>query len=117
MNDFNLNSNNNFKKANTLNIIKLKIRKNVINKIEVKKVQAFLCFLCIRKRKKVENLLLDEGIKLISNKLDITNIFKKIYICEKIKEHFDKDGSLEIIDMPEDWKRKIQEYNEKNDNF
>ena len=112
-NDFNLNLNNNLKKANTLNIIKLKIRKNVINKIEVKKVQAFLCFLCIRKRKKVENLLLDEGIKLISNKLDITNIFKKIYICEKIKEHFDKDGSLEIIDMPEDWKRKIQEYNEK----
>ena len=111
MNDFNLNLNNNFKKANTLNIIKLKIRKNVINKIEVKKVQAFLCFLCIRKRKKVENLLLDEGIKLISNKLDITNIFKKIYICEKIKEHFDKDGSLEIIDMPEDLKRKIQEYN------
>ncbi len=62
-------------------------------------------------------MLLDEGIKLISNKLDITNIFKKIYICEKIKDNFDKDGSLEIIDMPEDWKRKIQEYNEKNDNF
>ena len=56
-------------------------------------------------------MLLDEGIKLISNKLDITNIFKKIYICEKIKEHFDKDGSLEIIDMPEDLKRKIHEYN------
>ena len=66
-----------------------------------------------QKRKKVENLLLDEGIKLISNKLDITNIFKKIYIYEKIKENFDKDGSLEIIDMPEYWKRKIQEYNEK----
>ena len=89
------------------------ITKSIINKIEMKKFQVFLCFLCIRKKKKVENYLLDKGIKLISNKLDITNIFKKIYICEKIKDCYNKDGELDIINMPDEWNQKIQEYKDK----
>ena len=88
-------------------------RKSLINRIEIEKFQVFLCFLCIRKRKNPNNYLLNEGIRMISNKLDIMNIFKKIYICEKISVNFDKDGSLEIMDMPEEWCKKIQEYEEK----
>ena len=106
-----LNLNININKKNDFQL-KAKRRKSLINKIEFEKLQVFLCFLCIRKRKNVHNYLLNEGIKMVSNKLDILNIFKKIYICERISPYFDKDGSLETMDMPEEWTKKLQEYEE-----
>jgi hypothetical protein len=108
--EFNLNMNIN--KKNNFQL-KAKRRKSLINKIEFEKLQVFLCFLCIPKRKSVHNYLLNEGIKMVSNKLDILNIFKNMYICEKISVNFNKDGSLEAMDMPEEWTKKIKEYEEK----
>ena len=48
----------------------------------------YLCFCCVRKRKIVQNVLLDEGIGVISNKLDVFNIFDKLYRDEKIHEKY-----------------------------
>ena len=105
------NLNMNINKKNNFQLVETR-RKSLINKIEFEKLHIILCFLCIRKRKNVHNYLLNEGIKMVSNKLDILNIFKKIYICEKISVNFNKDGSLETMDMPEEWTKKIQEYEE-----
>ena len=51
----------------------------IINKIKINKACIYLCFLCTRKRKNVENILLNKGKKLIERQLDIRNIFTKLY--------------------------------------
>ena len=57
--------------------------KTIINEIKFNPFCTYFCFLCFRKRKILENNLLDKGIDLIAEKLDILNIFKKIYNIDK----------------------------------
>ena len=57
----------------------------------------YLCFLCVRKRKTMENALLNEGMNIITEQLDILNIFRKMHNDEKIQEHF-KDIPIEMSD-------------------
>ena len=52
--------------------------RTLIKKIKINKCCIYLCFLCVRKRKNIENILLDEGMKIIIEKLDIINIFKNL---------------------------------------
>ena len=66
-----------------------------------------MCFICARKRKNINNYLLDEGIKIILEKLDILNIFRKMFKDEKIR---DKNTSDYFIGMTEECKQKINEY-------
>ena len=61
-------------------------RGNIISKIKMTRAYVYLCFCCTRKRKIVQNVLLDEGMNVISSKLDIFNIFDKLYRDEKIHE-------------------------------
>ena len=62
----------------------------------------YLCFLCVRKRKNIQNILLDEGMKVITEKLDIMNLFKNLYRNEKIQEK--EINQEEIIEMSENCK-------------
>ena len=125
-----LNLNNNFKilslsKRNTdkvcdqkeLNIIKSNTnlkdknnqnKENIISKIKIKRSSIYCGFLFIRKRKTVENILLDEGMNVIKEKLDIFNIFDKIYRSEKIQEKLIKE---EIFEMSEECKKKLLSIN------
>ena len=127
-----LNLNNNFKilslsKRNTdkvcdqkeLNIIKSNInlkdnnnqnKENIISKIKIKRSSIYFGFLFVRKRKTVENILLDEGMNVIKEKLDIFNIFDKIYRSEKIQEKLIKE---EIFEMSEECKKKLLSINDK----
>ena len=127
-----LNLNNNFKilslsKRNTdkvcdqkeLNIIKSNInlkdnnnqnKENIISKIKIKRSSIYFGFLFVRKRKTVENILLDEGMNVIKEKLDIFNIFDKIYRSEKINESLIKE---EIFEMSEECKKKLLSINNK----
>jgi len=57
----------------------------VINKIKISRCCVYLCFCFTRKRKIIENILLDEGMKIISEKLDIFNIFEKMYKYDEKK--------------------------------
>ena len=52
--------------------------RTLIKRIEINKCCIYLCFLCVRKRKNIENILLDEGMRIIIEKLDIINIFKSL---------------------------------------
>ena len=60
-------------------------KENIISKITIKRRFIYCGFLFIRKRKPVENILLNEGMNVIKEELDIFNIFDKIYRMGKIQ--------------------------------
>ena len=68
----------------------------------------YLCFLCVRRRKIIQNVLLDEGMNIISNKLDIFNIFDALNRDEKLN---DKLWKNEDIEMSDECKARLQEIN------
>ena len=84
-------------------------KKRIIKKVKINKACTYLCFLCIRKWKNVQNVLLDEGMKVITEKLDIMNLFKKLYIDEKIQEKANiKDVTIELsYECKENFKKYI----------
>jgi len=47
----------------------------IMDKIKLNRACIYCCFFCARKRKNVENILLDEGINIICEKLDLINLF------------------------------------------
>ena len=71
--------------------------KRIINKILPSKLHCFFCYIFNRK-KSLNYLLFDEAKKIIIEKLDIFNIFKKIYKAEKIKSKYIKDNYIKISD-------------------
>jgi len=58
----------------------------------------YLCFLCVRRRKIIQNVLLDEGMNIISNKLDIFNIFDALNRDEKLNDKLWKNEDIEMSD-------------------
>ena len=105
--DVNINNFNiNIKDENAQN------KDNIISKIKIKRSSIYFCFLFIRKRKTVENILLDEGMNVIRTKLDIFNIFDKMYRIEKIHQ---KLKNQEIFEMSGECKKMLLSiYNKKN---
>jgi len=85
-------------------------KENIISKIKIKRCSIYFCFLFIRKRKTVENVLLDEGMNIINEKLNIFNIFDKMYTSEKIHEKLIKQ---EIFEMSNEGKKKLLYINNK----
>ena len=80
--------------------------KKKINKVRLSKLNIYFCLCCARKRKNLENILIDEGMSIISERLDIMNIFIKLFRDEKIQENLHKPDTFEISD---ECKRKIKE--------
>ena len=103
--DFNINNNQkeNQDKNNTNNID----RSQIISEIKLNKFCIYLCFLCIKKRKNISNILLNEGMNIITEYLDIIKLFKKLYKEEKLNENENND---EIIGMSEECKNNIQAF-------
>ena len=79
-------------------------KENIISKIKIKRALVYCGFLFVRKRKTVENILLDEGMNIIKEKLDIFNIFDKVYRSEKIHEKLIKQ---EIFEMSDECKKNL----------
>ena len=71
---------------------------NVIKRIEFTKVDLYLCFLCTRRRKKVENILIDEGMEMFCQKLDVINIFTKLMLMDNFTNSKDEEKSKEMSD-------------------
>ena len=55
------------------------------------------CFLFVRKRRNLDNVLLDEGINLICEKLDVLNLFDKIYKAEQTQEKVEENDIYEVM--------------------
>ena len=68
-----------------------KTQRKKITKVKFNCVDLYICFLCTRKRKKVENILIDEGMNLFTEKLDVINIFSKLLKLENF-EKINKDA-------------------------
>ena len=63
--------------------------RKIIDKVKISKWCTCCCFLCARKTRNIQNILLDEGMRIIMEKLDILNMFKKIFRDEKMQENYD----------------------------
>ena len=85
-------------------------KENIISKIKIKRRSIYCGFLFIRRRKTVENVLLDEGMNVIKEKLDIFNIFDIVYRSEKIHEKLIKQ---EIFEMSDECKKNLLSVNNK----
>ena len=85
-----------------------KEKEDIINKIKFNKFDIYLCFICIRKRKNYQNFLIDEGMNLISQNLDILNLFVKMHLQEKF---FQNHKNEDIIEMTDECKNNLQNLN------
>ena len=93
----------NRKKNNMINNIKIENENNenntmkIVNKIKINKACLYCCFLFARKRKNLDNVLLDEGINLVCEKLDVLNLFDKIYKVEQTLEKVEENDIFEVM--------------------
>ena len=76
---------------------KQKENSNIITKIEINQFKPKFCYK--NKKEHIENILLEEALKIILVKLDVQNLFKKIYKEEQyIKEKNIEDEFIEMSD-------------------
>jgi len=61
-------------------------KRNIITHIKLNKCCIYLCFLCAKRMKNAQNILINEGMSVITQNLDILNIFNKIYRDGKIED-------------------------------
>ena len=66
--------------------------RQIIDRIKMNCCCIYFWFCLARKKKNIQNILLDEGMDIIAENLDIMNIFKKIYSISTIEE------SLKVTD-------------------
>ena len=100
------NFNMKFQSSNNNNGIQ-KRKDTLIKRLQINGLCIYFCFFYVRRRKNVQNILLDEGVRIIVEQLDLVNIFKKLYKEEKTKEKKLKD--TEIIKMSNDCRIKLDE--------
>ena len=79
---------------------------SIMEEIKINKFLIIFGFCCIRKRKNIHNYVLDEGLNIIEQRLDIINIFKKLYYAEKVQKSYMKQ--TEEIPMSAQCKEKIE---------
>ena len=82
-----------------------KKKPTIINKIRLNKFKAYFCVLCIRNTKNLQNILLEEGMNIIIEKLDILHIFRKILKDDMNNEKLEK---IEVIGMSDKCKQNLE---------
>ena len=83
-------------------------KRNKINRLSFSCVDLYLCLLCTRKRRIIQNILIDEGIDLFTKKLDVINIFRQLMRIEKY-EHL--NNLLKPVEMSDECKLRLQKLN------
>ena len=81
--------------------------RRIIDRIKMNCCCIYFWFCFARKKKNIQNILLDEGMNVIVENLDIMNIFNKIYIADIIGQSLKK--SENIFDMSDTCKQKLQD--------
>ena len=79
-----------------------------ISRLTFTKVDLYVCFICTRKRKKIQNVLIDEGMNLFTEKLDVINIFSTLMKLEDFENFSHKEK--EIV-MSDECKNRLQDFN------
>ena len=78
----------------------------IIDGIKLNRLCIFFCFCFVRKKKNIQNILLDEGMDLITEKLDIINIFNVIHKYELIQEN--ASNRENIFEMSANCRQKLK---------
>ena len=81
--------------------------RRIIDRIKLNCCCLYFWFCFARKKKNIQNILLDEGMDIIVENLDIMNIFKKIYNMNIIENSLKSNGNG--LDMSDNCKLKLQE--------
>ena len=97
--------NNNVATYNKKNTITEGAKRAIINKIRLNAFCLYFCFCCVRNKKNIQNIMLDEGMELIKSNLDIINIFRKLYTIDNIEEN--NKTTEKILGMSEKCKNDI----------
>ena len=79
---------------------------NIKENVDINNFFVIFAFCCIRKRKNVNSYILEEGLNIIKERLDILNIFKILYNDEKFQDSL-KNKNIEI-EMSDNCKKKLQ---------
>ena len=70
--------------------------------------------LCLRNKKSsLDKILLEEGMNLITEQLDITKLFNYSYIVEKNKKNLTIDSSMSISEINKECISKLEKNNKK----
>ena len=85
---------------NKLNLASDNKNDMIINKFNLKDTLITLCFCYKNKRNKKTKILLDETMNIITEKLDILNLFRNICTIENLKNDF--DYNVGILKMSEE---------------
>ena len=81
----------------------------IINKIHLKDLLNSYCYCCKRQRKNIYNLLLNESMNIITEKLDILNIFRNI--CSIEYSNNDLYNKRDVINMSDECSKEVSEIN------
>ena len=80
--------------------------RRIIDRIKMNCCCIYFWFCFSRKKKNVQNILLDEGMDIIIENLDIMNIFRKIYNMNKVEQSLKVNA---IVDMSDICKLKLND--------
>ena len=74
--------------------------KSFINHVDMNYFCVHFGFCCVRSKKNLQNILMDEAMNLVTEKLDIINIFRTMCLNEEIQ--FKYEFNIDIIQMSEE---------------
>ena len=74
--------------------------KSFINHVDMNYFCVHFGFCCVRSKKNMQNILMDEAMNLVTEKLDIINIFRTMCLNEEIQ--FKYEFNIDIIQMSEE---------------
>ena len=86
-------------------------QRRAINKIDTNLFCTYFCFCVVRKRQNFGNALLDEAMGIITDKLDIYNMFRNFYYIDEIKAK--SNYEYKDIEMSIECKNKLKEVSDK----
>jgi hypothetical protein len=86
-------------------------RRKIINKIETNIFCTYFCFCFVRKRENFGNALLDEAMNIITEKLDIYNMFRNFYFIDELKTNWNYE--YKDFEMSDECKSKLKEVSKK----
>ena len=83
-------------------------KRNKISRVNFSCADLYLCLFCTRKRKKISNILIDEGMQIFTEKLDIINIFNQLM---KIENYENLNNELKPMEMSDECKLRLEKLN------
>ena len=99
----------NLRERNSCNLIKNNNENHIINSIELNQFFVHFCFCFVRKKINFQNILLNEGMNIITEKLDVINIFRIMYFNEEIKDNNESNNF--IIQMSDECLNSLRNIN------